>query len=230
MCILIITRKRFYFDAIATWLASGLPDSNIIWQVDINQISKTVPKHQVALLIFGEDIDEQLVTSFAEANLSEFSETMLVISVKNETDSAFRRVSNCTFFFAVNPDDAKEAFSDFGRFLSDREVALVLPTLTATVPNSFSGKVEKSTPALTRSERRVARLILEGLSSNVIAERLCNSEETIKNHRKKIREKLNIKGGKNTLVTVLKNCIDELSLGEFSGGEFKECSSPNSGP
>jgi len=46
---------------------------------------------------------------------------------------------------------------------------------------------------LTKREIEVLRLIAEGMKNNEISRELCISSVTIQNHRKSIREKLNIK-------------------------------------
>jgi DNA-binding CsgD family transcriptional regulator len=61
---------------------------------------------------------------------------------------------------------------------------------------------------LTRSEREIARRIVQGQSAKEIAVSLFRSIETIQNHRKAIKAKLGISGGKFALLNYLKDCDD----------------------
>jgi len=56
---------------------------------------------------------------------------------------------------------------------------------------------------LTTTERIILKLINSGMSNQEIAEKMCRSSDTIKNHRKNIKAKLNIKGGKKSFIGFL---------------------------
>jgi DNA-binding NarL/FixJ family response regulator len=58
---------------------------------------------------------------------------------------------------------------------------------------------------LTKTEREIALRIANGESTKEIATNLFRSIETIQNHRKSIKDKLQIRGGKSTLLEFLKN-------------------------
>lgn len=61
--------------------------------------------------------------------------------------------------------------------------------------------------SLTRQERQIALLILQGFKTREIAEKLGLSGRSVNHHRYKIREKLGLRHTKSNLRTVL------LSLG-----------------
>lgn len=58
---------------------------------------------------------------------------------------------------------------------------------------------------LTATERRVLRLVAEGLTSREIAERLFISPRTVEHHREHIREKLDLKGQNALFAFALSN-------------------------
>lgn len=60
---------------------------------------------------------------------------------------------------------------------------------------------------LTSTELQIAHMILSGNNTHQIAVKLFRSEETIKSHRKSIKSKLGIRGGKNKFVYILSNLI-----------------------
>lgn len=65
------------------------------------------------------------------------------------------------------------------------------------------GSAEPENPllrALTESERRILRLIADGLSSKEIADKVSLHYRTIENHRSAICRKLNLDGGANALL------------------------------
>lgn len=55
---------------------------------------------------------------------------------------------------------------------------------------------------LTTCEIIVLKLVLKGHNNKFIANKLCRSEDTIKNHRKSIKLKLDVKGGKSALFSI----------------------------
>lgn len=62
---------------------------------------------------------------------------------------------------------------------------------------------------LSAAEWEVAIRILKGHSTRQIADYLFRSTETIQNHRKNIRHKLGVRGGKLALVNFLRDHINE---------------------
>lgn len=77
------------------------------------------------------------------------------------------------------------------------------PTLS-TLLSQPMGKIPSN--LLTPSEIEIAKRVLNGQSTKEIAASLFRSIETIQNHRKAIKAKLGISGGKSALLTYLKNC------------------------
>ncbi|SEJ75872.1 DNA-binding response regulator, NarL/FixJ family, contains REC and HTH domains [Dyadobacter sp. SG02] len=53
---------------------------------------------------------------------------------------------------------------------------------------------------LSKTELKITSLILGGYSNKCITERLSRSQQTIEGHRKNIKEKLGVTGGKNSLI------------------------------
>ncbi len=62
---------------------------------------------------------------------------------------------------------------------------------------------------LSAAEREVAERILRGQSTRQIADSLFRSIQTIQNHRKNIRQKLRVRGGKMSLVNFLRNHLND---------------------
>ena len=63
---------------------------------------------------------------------------------------------------------------------------------------------------LTRREKEVFKLLIEGLSTKEIASTLRISEKTVRNHISNVMQKLGVKGRANAVIELLK--LKEISL------------------
>lgn len=63
---------------------------------------------------------------------------------------------------------------------------------------------------LTRREKEVFKLLIEGLSTKEIASTLKISEKTVRNHISNVMQKLGVKGRANAVIELLK--LKEISL------------------
>jgi NarL family two-component system response regulator LiaR len=60
---------------------------------------------------------------------------------------------------------------------------------------------------LTSTEQQIMQLILQGNNTRKIAQLLFRSEETIKSHRKSIKSKIGIRGGKNCFISHISSIL-----------------------
>lgn len=105
--------------------------------------------------------------------------------------------------FVIKDDAANNIVNCIKAVMNGR--SFFSPALSQFLLNRTNGQHQSPLENLTATERRVLRLVAEGLTSREIAERLFVSPRTVEHHREHIREKLDLKGQNALLSFALSN-------------------------
>ncbi len=106
------------------------------------------------------------------------------------------------------PTLSLQIFSDIGDFKTDDSMTLIISYLSddsgyvKVFSKSYSHAEDNK---LSSREKEIVRLCTQGLSSNAIAERLCLSIHTVKNHKRNIMEKTSTRKMAELINVALRN-------------------------
>ncbi|OJV17166.1 MAG: hypothetical protein BGO21_07235 [Dyadobacter sp. 50-39] len=107
----------------------------------------------------------------------------------------------------VYRDDLLDALDDISEILINSSIYLSI-----SIKKSIENSSGTTLSTLSKKEKLIAKLIVLGKDNWQVSEILDISIETIKNHRKNIKRKLNIDGGKNSLINCLFSNVPWLFL------------------
>jgi len=202
MKILIVTDNPFQEAAISTWLRQSDKScivSNVLDYNEIDKICDFTIKPDVIIFNYPTQIEEASQKIFELCMSVTWGRVCIVVLVSNYDTKTLANLLSEKKLTIIDIQDAQHYFSnEFDpsqyRYLSQtiREAYAQIPCATHPL-NS-----------LTKTEQKISALILKGLSNKEIANYLSRSILTIEDHRKKIKVKLLLHGGKNSLLEFLR--------------------------
>jgi DNA-binding NarL/FixJ family response regulator len=197
MRVLIVERDKFLFDSISTWLQKD-SDHSLTRTLDYSDAAVEVKCQYFEVLIIGEKMPPTQANWMDELIFTSKNPQIHIIFVISNMNCicpiAIQKSANLSL---IHSHDAKEFFTNM-KVGCQKETLYISPYIVSKI-----GEVPMTTHplrTLSRTEIRVASLLAQGMQNEQIANILFVSPLTVSDHRKKIKEKLVIRGGKNILL------------------------------
>ncbi len=202
MRILISTPDQFLTDILQEYLKKKG------YEADTSDLTPEILKSKISfvspsIVILSMPLFLKAVWKTYDTVLQEYPETCYLLLVKEEDPLILKQISESTIISGISHEadgvlgllECIEAAQGGERYLSP----FIRRCITMIDRQLFA--------SLTITEKRIVYLILEGYKTEEIAEIMFRSVDTIKTHRRSIKMKLGITGGKKALMEGLSELI-----------------------
>lgn len=188
----------------------ALADDHVLFAESLAKLIFSNPAYVHSFSVFsGEELKDQLREKrpdllILDINLPPFNGLQLIPSVREASPQT--KILMLSMHHPADFNLTMEEFAGDGYLLKTSGKDLLLQAIeeiTSAQTPFFSTDVQWAKDAVphedhdvvfTRREKQIIRLISEGKTSKEIAENLSISEHTVKTHRTRIREKMNVSG------------------------------------
>lgn len=230
--VLVADSSRIHTQLLSEILARDPNLEVISWDFEISNIVTTTLSHDVDILALSSELNgspKDAVAVVREMRAAQ-PETKIVILLESHREDAvldlLRAGANGIFEKEGSLEMLRQCLHAVNRgeiWLDNRFVALLIHFL-ATVPTMPDIKA-KGKERLTKREREVLDLLVQGLSNRDISERMSLSEHTVKNYILHIFDKMGVSSRAELLYLILsqdKADDDEISRKALRGGRVDD--------
>lgn len=194
MVILMISQIRLLRDALAAALC-GLDDAKVLGAFSIATLGSALLEACPNLVVV--DASHPDAAALVAAVRARVPEIRVVVLATRDDDAAFLAWADIGIAGYLGPDTSARDLVATVRRAAAGEVVCP-PRLTALLFSRLAERPSGRSPragihALTSREREVAALLADGLSSKLIARRLCVAVSTVKNHIHSILDKWEVR-------------------------------------
>ena len=200
MEILIAEKSQLHIDAITTWLQKEKRHFQILETDCHRETMEIYSVRDIAVVVLGEDIHPLGQTQWFKdlIKVKAMMATFFIFIISSNRIPPVQGFQEPLFIVHVN--DAMPFFTNL-----DLTKALDATYFSPLLMSSMGQIPSENNPllGLSNTERMVAGFVAQNLNNDEISDRLFISPHTVSTHRKNVREKLSITGGKSVLLEFL---------------------------
>jgi DNA-binding CsgD family transcriptional regulator len=200
MEILIAEKNQLHIDAITTWLQKEKGCFRILGTNSYRESMEIYSIRDITVIVLGEGIHPRGQAQWFKdlMKVKAIRATFFIMIISGNCIPPVQGAQEPLFIIHVN--DAMPFFTnlDLTKAQSNTYFSPFLMSNMGLVPSK-----NNSLFGLSYAERMIAGLVAQNLNNDEISDHLFISPHTVSTHRKNVRQKLNITGGKNALLEFL---------------------------
>jgi DNA-binding CsgD family transcriptional regulator len=200
MEILVAEKSQLHIDAITTWLQKEKRSFQILGTNCYRESMEIYSIRDIAVIVLGEDIHPLGQTQWFNdlMKVKATRATLFIFIISGNRIPTVQGSNEPLFIIHVN--DAMPFFTNFDltKALNNTYFSPFLMSRVGLIPSKYNPLI-----GLSQTERMIAGFVAQNLNNDEISDHLSISPHTVSTHRKNVRQKLNITGGKNALLEFL---------------------------